>query len=95
MGLSDRKNFGIDGSSTESIIDFFVESVHKWRIELGLIQPIILVGHSFGGYISACYFKKYPDLISELFLLSPMAGTRVSEYEDVKSDEKFEEYASG
>jgi pimeloyl-ACP methyl ester carboxylesterase len=33
-----------------------------------------MVGHSFGGYLAACYCEKYPEKIEHLTLLSP-AGT--------------------
>lgn len=53
----------------------------------------MLVGHSFGGYISANYAINYSEHVQELFLLSPMAGTKVSPTEDISSEENFKEYA--
>lgn len=59
MGLSDRQNFTIE-KDTQSIIDFFIETINQWRIQLS-IENFILVGHSFGGYVSANYTVKYPE----------------------------------
>ncbi|KAL4483294.1 hypothetical protein ABPG72_007936 [Tetrahymena utriculariae] len=92
MGLSDRQNFNVD-NDTRSIIDFFVESINQWRIQLSLEQ-FVLVGHSFGGYVSANYTVKYSEQVTELFLLSPMAGTQINPFENLIDENDFQRYAN-
>lgn len=49
---------------------FFVESMEKWRLGMGL-DKFILVGHSLGGIIVAAYRDAYPEAVSHLVLASP------------------------
>lgn len=58
-GLSGRPEFRAQGRQEAE--DFFVESLDKWRIEMGL-EKFILLGHSIGGYLSACYALKHPEV---------------------------------
>ena len=58
-GLSGRPEFRARGRQEAE--DFFVESLDKWRIEMG-IEKFILLGHSIGGYLSACYALKHPEV---------------------------------
>ncbi|KAJ1979089.1 hypothetical protein H4R35_001645 [Dimargaris xerosporica] len=51
--------------------DYFVESLERWRVAMG-IERMVLVAHSFGGYMSALYAKRYPDRVVKLILVSPM-----------------------
>ncbi|KAJ1979933.1 hypothetical protein H4R34_002635, partial [Dimargaris verticillata] len=55
-------------SQTES---FFVESLEQWRQTMG-ISKMVLLGHSFGGYMSALYALRYPQHVDKLILVSPM-----------------------
>lgn len=54
-----------------------MEVIETWRIAVGLTEFTIL-GHSFGGYMAANYYLKYPDIINEVFLLSPMISTKMA-----------------
>lgn len=54
---------------------FFATSIENWRVEKG-ISKLILVGHSFGGYMAFIYAKRYPSKVERLFLVSPMGGTK-------------------
>lgn len=76
------------------IEDWFIDSLEKWRKERG-IDRFVLVGHSFGGYLSCAYARKYNKLISDgtaaqrriidkLVLLSPV-GVERSKYSLLKS----------
>ena len=67
FGLSSRPKFPNDPIETENM---FVESIEQWRIKMGL-EKVNLLGHSFGGYISALYALKYPDNLHHLILADP------------------------
>ncbi|PVU95917.1 hypothetical protein BB559_002559 [Furculomyces boomerangus] len=76
MGLSSRPDFKINKkhSHQEKVAfaeEFFIESLEKWREELK-IEKMILLGHSFGGYMSSLYALKYPERIEKLVLESPV-----------------------
>ncbi|KAJ1651101.1 hypothetical protein IWQ61_008252 [Dispira simplex] len=51
--------------------DYFVESLERWRKKMG-INKMVLLGHSFGGYMSALYALRYPEHVDRLILVSPM-----------------------
>ncbi|KAL3902474.1 MAG: hypothetical protein SGILL_010811 [Bacillariaceae sp.] len=72
-GLSSRPGFDevVDGHTIEGAEDFFVESLEAWR-EQNNIDRMILVGHSFGGYMSVAYTERYPERVERLLLLSPV-----------------------
>lgn len=36
------------------------------------LEKIVLVGHSLGGFLSACYALKYPERVEKLILVSPV-----------------------
>jgi pimeloyl-ACP methyl ester carboxylesterase len=68
FGRSSRpEEFSIDHLVRETQ---FVESIEAWRKEMKL-EKMILLGHSFGGYISAAYVIRYPKNVKGLILSSP------------------------
>lgn len=77
FGRSSRPPFSSDPIVAETQ---FVESIEDWRKELGL-QEFILLGHSFGGYISTSYSLKYPDYVKALILADPWGFPEHSEEE--------------
>jgi pimeloyl-ACP methyl ester carboxylesterase len=68
FGRSSRPNFSTDPIVAEQQ---FVESIEDWRKELCLNNGMILMGHSFGGYLSAAYAIKYPQHVRALLLCDP------------------------
>lgn len=48
----------------------FVHYIEEWRRAMGL-DKMILLGHSFGGYVSMAYALKYPERIQHLILSDP------------------------
>ena len=57
----------------------FVDLIEDWRKEIGLNEPFILLGHSFGGFISAAYAIRYPTYIKQLVLVDPWGFGRKPE----------------
>lgn len=68
-GLSSRPAFGC--RSREQAEAFFVDSLEQWRRAQGL-DKMLLCGHSFGGYMAACYAMQHPDRVAHLVLVSPV-----------------------
>ncbi|ORX74234.1 alpha/beta-hydrolase [Linderina pennispora] len=76
MGRSSRPKFGVSHTLPEEqrvgdTEKFFVESLETWRQKMG-IEKMLLLGHSFGGYMSALYAMKYPEHVERLVLVSPI-----------------------
>ena len=69
MGLSSRGDWN-DDKTPEEVISYFIEAIEEWRKEVKL-SSIILVGHSFGGYLAANYAEKYASRVQHLVFLSP------------------------
>ena len=57
FGRSSRPKFDQEPELAE---ETFVESIEEWRKNLNL-DKVILLGHSFGGYLASSYALKYPD----------------------------------
>ena len=72
-GLSGRPPF--DCKTREETEAWFVESLDKWREAQGL-ESMVLVGHSLGAYLSACYALAHPERVSHLVLVCP-AGAQL------------------
>ncbi|KAL4445756.1 hypothetical protein ABPG77_008955 [Micractinium sp. CCAP 211/92] len=67
-GLSGRPPFRV--RSREEAEQFFVKSLEAWRQAQGLDQ-MVLMGHSMGGYLSACYALQHPERVQHLILMCP------------------------
>ncbi|UJR26092.1 hypothetical protein I4U23_007438 [Adineta vaga] len=49
----------------------FVDMLEEWRIGIELNESFILLGHSFGGFISSAYTIRYPKYVKQLVLVDP------------------------
>ena len=65
---SSRPRFSPDPNEAENE---FVNMLEDWRIAISLNKPFILLGHSFGGFLSASYTLNYPKYIEQLVLIDP------------------------
>ena len=67
FGRSSRFKFNHDPILAEKE---FVDSIEEWRSEMK-IDKMILMGHSFGGYLTSAYSLKYPERVQALILVEP------------------------
>ena len=86
FALSSRVNFSNDATICENEI---VDMIESWRKAMNL-KEIILLGHSFGGYISAAYAFKHSSHVHHLFLLDPWGVLSQKEDENQQSKKMFE-----
>jgi pimeloyl-ACP methyl ester carboxylesterase len=68
FGRSSRPIFSLDPKVAEKQ---FIDLLEEWRIEIGLNQKFILLGHSFGGFLSTSYALNYPKYVKQLVLIDP------------------------
>ncbi|CAL1528065.1 unnamed protein product [Lymnaea stagnalis] len=77
FGLSSRPDLRVkyeDGwwvdTTADDIETFYTEILELWFQKVAL-NEVILLGHSYGGYLSAVYCMKYPQRIKHLILADP------------------------
>lgn len=60
-------------AEAEKMEEYMVESIEKWRKAIGgpLANKFILLGHSFGAYLSLAYALRHPEHVSHLILADP------------------------
>lgn len=51
-------------------LDGYVQQVQHFIDELGISQPVTLVGHGLGGIVALSYAEKFPNLVEKLVLVS-------------------------
>jgi len=89
MGLSSRPEYKWE--TTNTTIDYFVDSLEEWRKALDL-KTFSLGGHSFGGYMACQYVRKYQKYVTNLLLLSPLGmttGDTLYTLDDEKNSRRF------
>ena len=67
FGRSSRPQLSTDPVEAE---EQFVDSIEKWREQIGL-EKFVLLGHSLGGFLASSYALKYPSRIQHLILADP------------------------
>eukprot|EP00026_Physarum_polycephalum_P009685 Phypoly_transcript_09818.p1 GENE.Phypoly_transcript_09818~~Phypoly_transcript_09818.p1 ORF type:complete len:410 (+),score=50.01 Phypoly_transcript_09818:121-1230(+) len=68
FGRSSRPK--ITFKNPEQAEDYFTDSLEDWAQTVGL-KKFVLLGHSFGGYISALYALKHHEKVAHLVLADP------------------------
>lgn len=69
FGKSSRPKFSKEATEVE---DQYIESLERWR-RLMRVEKMILLGHSFGGYLSTAYSIKYSERVEHLILGDPVS----------------------
>jgi len=70
----DLRGFGESGASAGPVfMSRYAEDIHALLLHLGT-GPVILVGHSMGGYVALAFAKAFPDLLRGLVLVGTKAG---------------------
>jgi pimeloyl-ACP methyl ester carboxylesterase len=64
FGRSARPKFS---KEAEEIEQQYVDSIERWREMMG-IDKMVLLGHSFGGYLSSAYAMRHPEKVEHLIL---------------------------
>ncbi|XP_072396697.1 (Lyso)-N-acylphosphatidylethanolamine lipase-like [Diabrotica undecimpunctata] len=67
FGRSSRPKFSGDAEEAEQQM---VDSLEAWRKQMKL-ENMILLGHSFGGYLATSYAINYPNRVKHLILADP------------------------
>ena len=75
FGSSSKPTFS---NNPDELIGQFVQSIEDWRISVGL-ERVILLGHSFGGYLASCYSIKHPTRVVRLILAEPWGYPPITE----------------
>jgi proline iminopeptidase len=76
-----------------------IQDIERIRLSLGL-EKISMIGHSYGGFISALYAAEYPEHVQNLVLIAPAAVVRMPNdakslfavIEDVLPESELEAY---
>ena len=53
-------------------IEFMYQAFHAWLAALTITEPVILVGHSMGGYLSLLHTIRHPETVRALILVDPL-----------------------
>lgn len=69
MGFGRSSRVALQGNAME-VEKAYVNSIEKWRQKVG-IDKFVLVGCSFGGFMSFAYTLRHPEQVRHLILVDP------------------------
>lgn len=55
----------------------YVNSIEKWRKAMR-IEKFIILGHSFGGYLSTAYTLQFPERIEHIILAGNTSKKKIN-----------------
>ncbi|CAG5136162.1 unnamed protein product [Candidula unifasciata] len=77
FGLSSRPQLRVKkeglwrvDTTVDDIDEFYTEVLNLWFEKMGL-EKVVLLGHSYGGYLCSVYCMKYPERVKHLVLADP------------------------
>lgn len=70
VGAVDLGGMGDSDEPPEPGIDAFARQIRAVAEEIGAGRPVNLVGHSFGGLVSAATATRYPNVIAQLVVIN-------------------------
>ncbi len=53
-------------------VDVLADQIGGWIENLRLVEPVVLVGHSLGGYLSLIFALRHPEKVRGLVLIDPL-----------------------
>jgi pimeloyl-ACP methyl ester carboxylesterase len=75
----DLRGFGKSQAGTGTIpMTQYADDLHALLQQLK-IGPVVLIGHSMGGYVSFAFLRQWPELVRGLVLVSTRAGKDTAE----------------
>ena len=63
-------------SSSDDAIDYFVSNLELWFKDMNFSEPVVLLGHSFGGYLCSHFTIRNPGKVKHLVLADPWGVPR-------------------
>jgi 3-oxoadipate enol-lactonase len=75
----DLRGFGESEAGTGAVtMAQYAEDLHA-LLQQRASGPVVLIGHSMGGYVTLAFARQYPEMVRGLVLVSTRAGTDTAE----------------
>lgn len=73
LGFGQSSRLAAFSTNPLSVEEQFADSIESWReaMQLNESTGMVLVGHSFGGFLAAAYALKYPHCVRHLVFVDP------------------------